>query len=120
MHLGLPGPYYVRKAAGPNQKERVASAVWTISSPVKDVAGLGLTWPSGDNRDADSISEIRLDAVLHKDPDEVTGLHVHPYDFVTRASSYLDERHVVLVFKQISSLPLKSSWTGGPTMAQRH
>ncbi|KIO30587.1 hypothetical protein M407DRAFT_20312 [Tulasnella calospora MUT 4182] len=109
MHLGKPGPYYVRKAEGPNQTDRVVSAVWTITNPVKDVAEVGLTWPSGDDRNAGSISEIRLDAILHKGG--VSGLHVHPYDFVTNASSYLDERHVVLVFKQILSLPQQAGET---------
>ncbi|KAG9040954.1 hypothetical protein FS837_012918 [Tulasnella sp. UAMH 9824] len=56
-----PGPYYIRKAEAASQEDRVVSAVWTITSPVKGVAELGLTWPNGDNRLAGSISETRLD-----------------------------------------------------------
>lgn len=50
---GKPGPYYMRKAEGLDQRARVVSAVWTISSTVKDVTELGLTWPNGDNRRGD-------------------------------------------------------------------
>ncbi|KAG9027962.1 hypothetical protein FS837_004020, partial [Tulasnella sp. UAMH 9824] len=56
-----PGPYYIRRAEGHDPKARVISAVWTSTSTVEDVAELGLSWPSEDNRNAGSITEIKLD-----------------------------------------------------------
>ncbi|KIO30585.1 hypothetical protein M407DRAFT_20310 [Tulasnella calospora MUT 4182] len=103
------GPYYIRKAEGPDQKDRVVSAVWTITGPVKDVAELGLTWPKGDKSHAGSISEIRLDAILHTGG--IAGLHVHPYNFVEGTRQYLAERHVVRFCIQTSLRLLDLSLT---------
>lgn len=93
-----PGPYYIRRAEGQDPKARVISAVWTSTSTVEDVAELGLTWPNGDNRSAGSITEIKLDAILHKGG--IEGLHVHRQNFVKGNPSYMHESHVVLVFRR--------------------
>lgn len=52
IHLGAFERYYVRKAEGLDPKTRVISAVWTIFDPVNRMAGLGLTWPNGNSRNA--------------------------------------------------------------------
>lgn len=52
IYIGRPGPYYVRKSEGQDPKARVVSAVWTLLNRVKDVTELGLTWPSGNHRQA--------------------------------------------------------------------
>ncbi|KIO30586.1 hypothetical protein M407DRAFT_20311 [Tulasnella calospora MUT 4182] len=92
-----PGPYYLRKAEGTDPKARVISAVWTSTNMIEDVAELGLTWPSGDNRSAASISEIKLDAILQKGG--IEGLHVHRHNLAADASN---ESHVALIFRKTS------------------
>lgn len=57
IHLGKPGPYYVRKAEGHNQKDRVVSAVWTVISTTEDAIELGLTWPEGSKRQGNGEQE---------------------------------------------------------------
>ncbi|KAG8910408.1 hypothetical protein FRC01_006349, partial [Tulasnella sp. 417] len=111
-----PGPYYIRKAEEQDRKARVVSAVWTVINIMKDATELGLTWPKGDNRHGNGeqeraaqlsskewsrsniatlqvISEIALDAVVHKGTAE--GLHAHVYNFPRDVTRYLDEHHVV-------------------------
>ncbi|KAG8902755.1 hypothetical protein FRC01_009479, partial [Tulasnella sp. 417] len=86
------GPYDIRKAEEQDGTARAVSAVWTVINVMKDATELRLTWPKGDDRHGNAISEIALDAVTHKDTAE--GLHAHVYNFARDVTKYLDERHV--------------------------